>query len=98
MGTNKRLGVKKRKANGRNGFLALSLFVLVIFPLGDVVPGPRQSLDPSSRGTTSPDPAGHSAGRTSAMKNLHTESNFSLTDAGRLFCDDFRGESEEPFL
>lgn len=61
-----------------------SFFLSVNFPLGDavhhvaeagwafcrpdVVLHPRQSLDLSSRGTTSPDPAGHSAGRTSAMK------------------------------
>ncbi len=122
MGTNKRLGVKKRKANGRNGFLAPSLFFCPsIFPSGtwcftpvkalifrrgaprrrgrlgiwwagrgasppsrpgsfvarhhvvgvrrafgdaDVVLHPRQGLDLSSRGTTSPRLAGNLAGRT----------------------------------
>ena len=124
MGTNKRLGVKKRKANGRNSFLHQVFFCSSFFPswtwcftpvkglifrhgaprrrgrpeirrvgrgaslpaspcffvLGhhapehssrsgrefgeaDVVLHPRQSLDPSLRGTTSPRPAGNSAGR-----------------------------------
>ena len=39
-------------------------FLFVIFPLGDVVLHPRQSLDPSSRGTTSSWSGGHLAGRT----------------------------------
>ena len=44
MGTNERLGVQKRKANGRNGFLTPSLFLFVIFPLGDVVLPPVKAL------------------------------------------------------
>ena len=39
-------------------------FLFVIFPLGDVVPDPRQRLDLSSRGTTSSGSGGNSAGRT----------------------------------
>ena len=48
---------------GEKGEFAVNSFFIYPYD-ADVVLHPRQSLDSSSRGTTSPEPAGHSAAST----------------------------------
>ena len=52
MGSNKRRGVKKRKAYGRNGFLAPSLFVFAIFLI--TPPSGRAPGTPACNGKSFP--------------------------------------------